>query len=120
MKVQKGLANMLVELDLSMRGMIDLATECKIPVNRRLLRYPLLVNIKARYGLFAELGRRGLGSSCMYPATLPGISGLQELFAGQGPFPAAEAFAARILTLPTHNRVADGDIAKIRQVINSH
>jgi hypothetical protein len=52
MKVQNGLANMLVELDLSMRGMIDLATECK--------------------------------------------------------------------SLPTHYRVADGDIAEIRQVINSH
>ena len=53
-------------------------------------------------------------------ATLPGIPGLEGALAEPGPFPSAEAFAARILTLPTHNRVANGDIAEIRQVINSH
>jgi len=120
MKAQKGLASMLAELDLSTRGIIDLTAVCGIPTNRRLLRYPLLVNAKERHRLYAELRRRGLGSSGMYPATLPGISGLKELLAGQGPFPAAETFAAGILTLPTHNRVGSGDIAEIRRVIATH
>jgi len=120
MKAQKGLASMLAELDLSTKGVIDLSAVCEIPTNRRLLRYPLLVNAKARDGFYAELRRRGLGSSGMYPATLPGIAGLRELLAGQGPFPAAEAFAARILTLPTHNRVGSADIAEIRRVISIH
>jgi dTDP-4-amino-4,6-dideoxygalactose transaminase len=120
MKAQKGLASMLAELDISTKGIIDLTVVCEIPTNRRLLRYPLLVNAKARYGLYAELRRRGLGSSGMYPATLPGIFGLKELLAGQGPFPAAETFAARILTLPSHSRVGGSDIAEIRRVIAAH
>lgn len=117
MKAQKGLASMLAELDLSTKGIIDLTAVCKTPSNRRLLRYPLLVNTETRFGLSAELRRRGLGSSGMYPTTLPAISGLKELLAGQGPFPAAETFASGILTLPTHNRVGSGDIAEMRRVI---
>ncbi len=120
MKAQKRLANMLAGLNLSTKGIIDLTAVCGMPKNRRLLRYPLLVNVKARHGLYAELRRRGLGSSGMYPATLPGISGLKELLEGQGPFPEAEVFAAGILTLPTHNRVGSGDIAEIRRVIATH
>ena len=54
MKAQKGLASMLAELNLSTKGIIDLTSVCEIPTNRRLLRYPLLVNAKARYGLYAE------------------------------------------------------------------
>ena len=111
---------MLAELDLPMMGIIDLAAVCRLPPNRRLLRYPLLVNAKVRPELYAELRRRGLGASGMYPATLPDIPGLEELLEGQGPFPAAEEFAAGILTLPTHNRVGSDDIAGIRRVIAAH
>ena len=53
----------------------------------------------------------------MYPAALPGIVGLEALLAGQGPFPRAAAFAARILTLPTHQHVRRGDIEKMHQVL---
>ena len=37
-------------------------------------------------------------------------------FAGQGPFPAADAFASRVLTLPLHGRVRAADIAMMRRV----
>ncbi len=117
MEAQKGLACMLAELDLSTLGIIDLSAVCRLPPNQRLLRYPLLVDAKVSPGLYAELRRRGLGASGMYPATLPDIPGLEELLEGQGPYPAAEAFAASILTLPAHNRVGRGDIARIRRVM---
>ena len=55
----------------------------------------------------------------MYPAALPGIPGLEARLAGQGPFPAVEAFAACILTPPTHSRVGSKDIANIRRVLCS-
>jgi len=55
----------------------------------------------------------------MYPAALPDIFGLEALLAGQGPFPATEAFAACILTLPTHSQVGSKDIANFRRVLCS-
>jgi dTDP-4-amino-4,6-dideoxygalactose transaminase len=41
------------------------------------------------------------------------------VLAGQGPFPAAEAFATRILTLPTHTGVRRGDVAKMCRVLDA-
>jgi hypothetical protein len=119
MGVQTALSRMLGEADLGTAGILDLAVACALPSDRRLLRYPLLVDAAERDRLFSELRRRGLGASRMYPATLPGIPGLERLLAGQGPFPAAEAFAARILTLPTHRRVSRRDIEEMRQVLVS-
>jgi len=55
----------------------------------------------------------------MHLAALPGIPGLEKLLKGQGSFPVEEAFAARILTLPTHNGVRRGDVARIRKVLAS-
>ena len=118
MAAQKALVDMLGELDLSAKRIIDLPRVCKTPESRRLLRYPLVVDAVDRDSIYAELKRRGLGPSGMYPAALPGIPGLERLLEGQGPFPAAEVFATRILTLPTHNGVRRGDVAKICQVLD--
>ena len=119
MGAQTALVDMLGGLDLAARGIIDLPRACKAPGNRRLLRYPLLLDAAARDLLYQQLQRNGLGPSGMYPVALPRICGLERLLEGQGPFPAAEAFAARVLTLPTHNGVRRGDVAKIRQVLGS-
>jgi dTDP-4-amino-4,6-dideoxygalactose transaminase len=118
MAAQKALVDMLGELDLSAKRIIDLPRVCKTPESRRLLRYPLVVDAVDRDPLYQALKRRGLGPSGMYPAALPGIPGLERLLEGQGPFPAAEVFATRILTLPTHNGVRRGDVAKICQVLD--
>ncbi|MBK8163203.1 MAG: DegT/DnrJ/EryC1/StrS family aminotransferase [Gammaproteobacteria bacterium] len=116
MDAQNALARILTDRDPADTGVIDLPRACQVPGNRRLLRYPLLVEAELRGRLYQELRRQGLGPSTMYPATLPGITGMKALLAGQGRFPAAEDFAARILTLPTHRRVSAGDIEQIRQV----
>ena len=119
MAVQKALVERLGDLDLAARGIIDLHRACQTPPERRLLRYPLLIRATDRDRLYEKLKHCGLGPSGMYPAALPGISGLEELLAGQGPFPAAEGFATRILTLPTHTGVRQADIAKMRRVLGA-
>ncbi len=118
-EAQKGLAGILEELDSNSAGIIDLPKQCQVPRERRLLRYPLLVDASLRDRLYHQLQRSGSGPSVMYPAALPGISGLQSLLSDQAPFPAAEAFAARILTLPTHRWVGLEDMANIRRILCS-
>ena len=110
---------MLEGLDCATGEMIDLPRVCRVSPDRRLLRYPLLIETLLRDRLYRALQRYGSGPSTMYPAVLPGIPGLETVLAGQGPFPKAEAFAARILTLPTHQRVGREDIARMRRALCS-
>ena len=114
---QKALAGMIGELDGPAGELIDLPMVCQVSLDRRLLRYPLLVKAAMRDRLFRALRQCGLGPSTMYPVALPGILGLETVLAGQGPFPMAEAFAARILTLPTHQRVGREAIGRMRRVL---
>lgn len=117
MKTQITLSEMLQELDPPPAGLIDLPKVCQVLRQRKLLRYPLLVEALVRDRLYQQLHRNGSGSSVMYPTALPGIPGLETLLGGQGPFPAAEAFASCVLTLPTHGKVGLKDIANIRSVM---
>ena len=118
-EAQQSLVGIIGELNSTVAGLIDLAQQCQVPRERRLLRYPLLVDASFRDRLYNQLRRFGLGPSVMYPAALPGILGLQSFLSDQGPFPAAEAFAARILTLPTHRRVGLMDMTNIRRNLSS-
>jgi dTDP-4-amino-4,6-dideoxygalactose transaminase len=119
MAVQKALAEGLDDLDLAGRDIIDLPKICRTPPERRLLRYPLLIRATDRDRLYEKLKHAGLGPSGMYPAALPGICGLKELLAEQGPFPAAELFSTRILTLPTHHGVRQVDIGEMCRVLGA-
>ncbi|MDJ0807948.1 MAG: DegT/DnrJ/EryC1/StrS family aminotransferase [Gammaproteobacteria bacterium] len=98
-------------------GLVDLPKSTGTPIDRRLLRYPLLVAPATRHSLFHALRRAGLGPSLMYPVILPEISGVQRLLEKQGPFPQARSFAERILTLPTHSRVSDRNLCAMRDLI---
>jgi dTDP-4-amino-4,6-dideoxygalactose transaminase len=100
-------------------GVIDLPSVCSMPENRRLLRYPVLVQDSLRNWLCNKLQKLGLGASTMYPAALSGLPGLETMINRQSSFPAAEAFAARILTLPTHTHVRIQDVESIRQVLST-
>ncbi|MHB8346837.1 MAG: DegT/DnrJ/EryC1/StrS family aminotransferase [Acidiferrobacterales bacterium] len=94
---------------------VDLPQACggDVPA-ARLLRYPILVGDPAmRRRLFRCFERRGLGVSTMYPSALPGVPGLEQLFAGV-PCPQAESFARRIITLPVHCRVRQSDLRRMR------
>ena len=105
---------------LSDRGIVNLPVACQLSVQQRLLRYPLLLDSDKRDRVYARLSEPGLGVSIMYPAILPTISGLETLLAGQGPFPAADQFAARLLTLPTHVGVRRDDIEAMSVIMGSH
>lgn len=117
--VQVSLANLMQEPDIAGKGIIDLPAVCRAPQHQRLLRYPLLVEPEYREWIYHCLRHEGLGPSRMYPASLPGIPGLETLLESQGTFPAAEDFARCVLTLPTHSRARSVDIRKIRRAFTS-
>lgn len=89
------------------------------PVKTRLLRYPLLVGGTSRDRVYRKLERAGLGASIMYPASLPMIAGVEQLLGDSQRYPNAEAFAARLITLPLHSSVSDKKIAQMKAVIGS-
>ena len=115
--IQKKLASMLEEFDFPENLLQNLPKICETLGNRKLLRYPLLVDPAIRDKLYRELKRNGLGPSKMYPGTLPTIPGVEKFVAGQDDFPQAEAFASRILTLATHNGIGHKDLLKLRRVL---
>lgn len=114
---QNQLHTILSSFDANHPGITDLPRACNMAKTRRLLRYPLLLKAEIRDPLHMRLQKLGLGSSRMYLKTLPEISGLKNLLSGQGPFPAATAFANNLLTLPTHSHVKQENIDKIHQVL---
>lgn len=115
--VQAALADIAKETVGRGGGVIDLPDACKVQPHRRLLRYPLLVQAEWRDRVYYRLRNAGLGPSLLYPSSMPRIHGLVNLLQGQGNFPVADAFARRILTLPTHEGVRNADIVKIREIL---
>lgn len=111
---EKLLRRMLEPMD---GRLIDLPGVCGVAHERRLLRYPLLLDAENRNAVLRDFRAQGLGASTLYPSILPGIPGLEELLGGQGAFPRAEAFAKRILTLPTHVGVRHKDISRMRSIL---
>ena len=94
----------------SLDGVIDLPKVCAMKANRRLLRYPFLVESTERDRIYGKLHQAGLGASIMYPASMPEIDGLNRIFDKKDEFPNAQAFASQLITLPTHSSVADKDL----------
>ena len=114
---QKKLASLLDEFDVPEALLFNLAARYQAVDQHRLLRYPLLVDPAIRDRLYLELKRSGLGPSKMYPLAMPAIPGLEKLLPGQHHFPQAEAFATRVLTLPTHQRFGQKDFLRLRRVL---
>ena len=102
----------------SIAGVIDLPQVCDMKVNRRLLRYPFLVESVERDRMYRKLHHAGLGASRMYPASLPEIDGLNHIFDKKYNFPNAQDFASRLITLPTHSSVADKDIDRMKTLLS--
>ncbi len=95
---------------------INLPRVCDAGKNRRLLRYPFLLDAGSREAVFIQLQQAGLGVSKMYPHILPEIEGLQGLLPEKH-FPQAQAFAESILTLPLHEKLKANDINEIHRVL---
>ena len=85
-----------------------------------LLRFPLLFDSGDRRDqALRELERSGLGATKMYPAPLHRLPGLESYFRGVEDLRQSESVAARILTLPMHDRVEPPDISRIGSIIRS-
>ncbi len=94
----------------------------ELPVNTQLqvdphtlpiyLRYPILLTTSLqREQAVDELNRAGIGAGRMYRKPLTGY--FSQL---HGHYPGAERVAETLLTLPTHYRVRDDDIARIGRI----
>ena len=102
----------------SFDGVIDLPQVCAVKRNRRLLRYPVLVESAERDRIYGKLHQAGLGASIMYPASLPEINGLNHIFDKDHNFPNAQLFASRLITLPIHSSVSDKDLDSINILLS--
>lgn len=84
----------------------------------RLLRYPVLcADADQRTRLWRLLHDAGLGVTALYERYLPAIEGVSGRVETPHALPGAEAFAARLLTLPVHDRVALRDTDRIVEII---
>lgn len=111
---QMQIAEMLQSL--SANGVVDPAAGC----NDALVRYPVLMpNRAARDRALVRLRRAGLGATALYRTVLPQIAGLEQRLADAGPFPVAQDFAARLLTLPTHEDVTATDVVAMGRCLQA-
>jgi dTDP-4-amino-4,6-dideoxygalactose transaminase len=97
-------------------GQSSLASELGWDGVSPLLRYPALVqDITARDSVCEELNRHGIGASLFYGSALPDLPEMPDLET-RGGIENARAFAARLLTLPTHSGLQPTDIRLIAQI----
>ena len=83
-----------------------------------LLRLPLLLkNNRDRCLILAELNKRGLGATGMYPAPLNLLENTKSYCNGNGSYANAQSFAERIITLPLHSYVTEKDIDVVKNVM---
>lgn len=86
-------------------------------VSPGLIRFPvLLADAEAKNKVLRASEKMGLGISGGYPDAIDGIGELAYLPDGNG-FPAAKAIAERMVSLPVHPFVSDGDIRRIVQLL---
>ncbi|ROQ42894.1 dTDP-4-amino-4,6-dideoxygalactose transaminase [Marinobacter sp. 3-2] len=80
-------------------------------MDQALLRYPLLAPDRLiRDRALERLNGAGIGASAFYEHSLEEIDGIDEILP-ESECPVAKDFAARLLTLPTHEDVRDGDVS---------
>ena len=83
-----------------------------------LLRFPLIFkNEEKRNFTLAELKRRRLGATGMYPVSLNEQNGVTPYLPGHESYPHAKFISQRILTLPLHEHVRIEDINLICEII---
>jgi hypothetical protein len=83
----------------------------------RLLRYPVLAPDEAcRDAAVRELAP--WGASPFYGRSLPFIPGISPLLPTAGALPGARAFAARLLTLPTHAGLTEAHMQRLEDALS--
>ncbi|MBI5588791.1 MAG: DegT/DnrJ/EryC1/StrS family aminotransferase [Deltaproteobacteria bacterium] len=81
-----------------------------------LLRLPVVLeSAEARERVCSIAKGKGLGVSRMYPSPVNEIEEIKERFSGEE-YPGAKTVAERLVTIPTHHLLKDGDRAAIREL----
>ncbi len=85
----------------------------------RLLRFPLLcADREMRDRLLSAMREAGLGATAMYKQALPQIEGVAQRVTVRGELVNAQAFADRLISLPTHAGVTPAHLNKLRTLLN--
>ena len=96
----------------------ELGIEIPSGQDQPLLRLPIVLKSAAhRADLLAASHERGLGASAMYPTAIHHIAELHAHFGDAG-YPGAEALAARLVTLPTHEFVTAADRRELAALLD--
>lgn len=93
---------------------------CRMPTGSRLCalnRFPLLCETEAHADSLFNRGRR-LGVSRMYRRTLPEFLG-RPASAAAREFPNAFDLSRRLVTLPTHSRLRESELASLRSILDA-
>lgn len=98
-------------------GVVDLPSVCR-QRTERLSRYPVLARDAQYRDRMLEV-LAPLGVSALYGTILPQVPGVGEHLAEEGEFPAAQAFAARLMTLPNHDGVRRRHLTKLARLLRN-
>lgn len=83
-----------------------------------LLRFPVLLRSGQSRKITCESSRKkGLGITELYPSPINEIQEIRHQFAGMN-YPNAKSVADRLVTLPTHEFMTDGDIERIARILD--
>lgn len=105
-KIRKGNADYLIKSGVKVATGLDL-------LSSGLIRFPVMLSSGAeKMAVLDESSRSGLGVADVYPGTVDGIAGLQGYMVG-GTSVKAGSVVAKIVTVPVHPYVTEGDLKKI-------
>lgn len=109
--IRQGNAECLVASGIKAAAGVDLTSS-------GLIRFPVLLSRGAdKQAVLAESSRLGLGVEDAYPSTVDGIAGLQGFLVGCGSSLKGQALVGKIITLPVHPYVTEGDLKKIATLL---
>lgn len=98
-------------------ALVDLAAHAQAPAGR-LLRFPVLCADKQhRDQLLDVLVAQGLGATAMYRLPLQDLPGVRPLVQNRSSSDGAQHFADRLLTVPVHEGVTSGHMARLAEVL---
>ncbi|HYH22869.1 MAG TPA: DegT/DnrJ/EryC1/StrS family aminotransferase [Azospirillum sp.] len=80
--------------------------------------HTFVIQVERRDELQAHLAAQGIGTGIHYPVPIHLQPAAAHLGYGQGDFPAVEAQARRILTLPVNQFMKPDDIARVARAVN--
>lgn len=79
--------------------------------------HQFIVRVENRDHLKEQLSEQGIDTGVYYPSTLPEQGCFKSLGYQRGDFPVAESAAEKVLALPIHHRLTEGDPTRVIEAI---